>query len=38
MALLTGPVPDRVLLVEGRDDRHVVIPRDDSVWPLSAFP
>ena len=24
MALLTGPVPDRVLLVEGRDDRHVV--------------
>ena len=24
MALPTGPVPDRVLLVEGRDDLHVV--------------
>lgn len=24
MALLTGPVPDRVLLVEGRGDLHVV--------------
>ena len=24
MALPTGPVPNRVLLVEGQDDRHVV--------------